>query len=82
MACPRDEAGRLIIGARATAVSNIDRADAATDRIEKFIEESLPVLKEAGLDVGEFSPSSPGKAYPRILDRVPGVDSLLLVADA
>ncbi|KAK7745833.1 hypothetical protein SLS53_002550 [Cytospora paraplurivora] len=79
---PRDEAGRLIIGIRATAGSNIARTDAATDRIKAFIAEFLPELKEAGLDVGKLSTSSPGKAFLRTIDRVPGVNNLFLVADA
>ncbi|ROW15584.1 hypothetical protein VPNG_02161 [Cytospora leucostoma] len=79
---PRDEAGHLIIGIRATAGPNIAREDAATDRIKIFIAEFLPELKVAGLGLEKLSTSSPGKAYPRTIDRVPGVNNLLLVADA
>ncbi|KUI59532.1 L-saccharopine oxidase [Cytospora mali] len=79
---PREEDGRMIVGIRATAKSNIAKNDEAINRIKRFLAEFLPELSEAGVSIEPLS-ANPPEVYADycIIDRVPGVKNLLLAVD-
>ncbi|KUI71826.1 L-saccharopine oxidase [Cytospora mali] len=79
---PREEDGRMIVGIRAMAESNIAKDDVAINRIKKFLAEFLPELNEAGVGIEPLS-FNPPEVYADycIIDRVPGVKNLLLAVD-